>query len=220
MRWRVAGISALSHLMALTPCFVAGRSARAPRFTPEIAVCLPPLPETPFIADPPPAPIPEPMPQPLADIPPPWEPPPPREVANPAFDLAALSTIPPAPPESVPMEIEDPQTEALESPDVSEALRADAADAAEEYWARARAAIAARLRYPAAALSTGIEGLVWVDLTLDETGGIAALEVAEDAPRALAREAIRAIRAAAPFEAPGEGIPRRARLPLRFARRG
>ncbi|MDB5261795.1 MAG: energy transducer TonB [Adhaeribacter sp.] len=75
------------------------------------------------------------------------------------------------------------------------------------------------LRYPAAALRYGEEGIVVVEVIIDETGKLGSSEVVKKVSSSLDREALRVVRAMPDFKpAMEEGVARGYvhSLPLRF----
>lgn len=140
----------------------------------------------------------------------PWPPPAPTDVA---ILIAALSEPPAEPPPDAPPPPPSAEAE-FAAPMPQTAPLGD--DAATQYWARVRARIAQRLRYPPRARAAGIGGTIRVNLELDCEGVPIHIGLPPDAPLLLARAVERAVRDAAPFEPPGPDLPRSAQISVRF----
>ncbi len=129
----------------------------------------------------------------------------PPDVGEGVRALAVPAAVPPVP---------DCDVEVTVFPETGAGAAVD--DAGRAYWSAIRERIAAGLHYPPAALAAGVQGVVWVTIEVDDAGQPVAVEVAADAPAALSAAIRRAVRRAGRFHPPFAGVPRRARLPIRF----
>lgn len=219
MALHVALLVAIIHLQALPEVFGQRTAAKLDWTSlPEVTLIL--APPTPPPPPPPPEPPPEPEPEP--------EPEPPEPAPEPTV------AAPPAPPEPLPVPDEVPRIPPppkpkpkpkpkLQPPPTPPPAAADVAPAqpADE-WTRVRAGILAALRYPPAARRAGLEGVVVVRLTLDDTGAVATVAIRPPVPaQALCVAAQAAVRRAGPFPEAGRAIragriPPAAEIPIRF----
>lgn len=154
------------------------------------ALPTPPAPDISLAIEPPPRPIPDPS---------------PAELLTPVF---AMADEPVEPPPDVDVEVILPPLEAA----------AAEVAAGPVYWSNVRAQLAEALSETTARWRGGETTVIWVTIELAEDGSPISVDIAPDAPRALAKAIRYALRRAAPFAAPPPGAPRRARVPVRFAR--
>ncbi|MDZ4198238.1 MAG: TonB family protein [Kiritimatiellia bacterium] len=192
------------HLVIGGSCLVGGlfrttpsAPARSPVEPPLVSILLQP---------PPPLHSLEPMPE--------WTDPPPT-----LPDLLERVESPPMVPEPATMSVEpalEPEPVLAETPSADPPTVSTNQTKNPDYWERIRASIAGRVRYPALARQAGLEGTVLLDLTLDETGHLTVLEATGTVHPILKQAALRAARAASPFEAAPPGTNLRAQIPVQF----
>lgn len=208
MALHVALLVAVIHLQTLPEVF-GQRTAAELDWTslPEVTLIL--APPTPPPPPPPPEPPPEPEPPPTVAAPP--APPEPLPVPD---EVPRMLEPPPPKPKPKP-KLQPPPTPPPAAADIAPAQPADE-------WTRVRAGILAALRYPPSARRAGLEGVVVVRLTLDDTGAVATVAIRPPVPaQALCAAAQAAVRRAGPFPEAGRAIranriPPAAEIPIRF----
>jgi len=178
---------------------------------PEPVAVEPPRPRSELALEPP-APT-EPVVEPAEPVP--VEPPPQQVAVEPTPPEPAIEP-PPEPVEVPPAPAELPRAVAAAPPAVAAAPPVaatvapapgfDEPDPFEAYVALVRARIEAERHYPAMARRRRIEGSVQVRLSVGSAGDLGEVRTVGDAPRMLVEPTLDAVRRAAPFPAPPEGL--------------
>jgi len=223
--WRAVGGSLLLHLLVLGALILLGNSVSAPvnvkRYSFDLLAPTPPRPvvkpapaPAPRVAKPlPPAPKPHPRPKPVLQPAAPKPLPTPAPAVQPHPEPQAVSLPleePPAPATQVMEEVLPVEASAL--PAIVEAIPEPSA---EELYARQvsryadaqllliRDRVSREVRYPAMARRQGWSGQVIIEFTVLLSGEVSELRVAESCGYPiLDRQALRAVKAAAPFPPP------------------